>query len=47
MTGKLVQEFKASNRNVKSDISSFQNGVYIIRFNFNSEFINKRFIVQK
>ncbi len=47
MSGKLVQEFKSDNINFKTDVHSLENGVYTIRFNFNGEIINKRFIVQK
>jgi Zn-dependent metalloprotease len=47
MTGKLVQEFKTESLISKTDISTLQNGIYNIRFSFNGESINKRFIVQK
>ena len=44
---KLVHEFETDNLIIKTDISTLQNGVYTIFFDFNGEFINKRFIVQK
>jgi hypothetical protein len=51
LSGKLVHEFETDNLIIKTDISKLQNGIYTIRFdfnfNFNSEFINKRFFVQK
>lgn len=47
LSGKLVHEFETDNLITKTDISTLQNGVYTIRFDFNGEFINKRFIVQK
>lgn len=47
VSGKLVQEFETDNLVTQTDISTLQNGVYTIRFNFNGEFINKRIIVQK
>ena len=45
--GKLVKNFKTNNITFSTDVNVLENGIYTIRFNFNGEIINKRFIVQK
>ena len=47
MSGKLVKNFKTNNITFSTDVNVLENGIYTIRFNFNGEIINKRFIVQK
>ncbi|MEX2485380.1 MAG: M4 family metallopeptidase, partial [Brumimicrobium sp.] len=47
MTGKMVKSFKNNNRVFKTDIRSLEEGMYIIRFRFDGQVVNKRFIVQK
>jgi hypothetical protein len=46
-TGKLILTGKLVSERTTVDMSSLQNGIYTIQFNFNSGVINKRFIVQK
>lgn len=45
--GKLIHEIESNNLNIQTNVSKFENGLYLIKFDFEGQQIVKRLMIQK